>query len=115
MGIAKVTQAHAGWCTKVSYGYKNLPQGSWINGRDTRNGELAECSFKFDAYEKGRSRCMWIHKDICRFHGDETRVAATQNIAQVCVDDRIEIPVNIYNAMGLVDLSAFQWHPLEVF
>jgi hypothetical protein len=111
--IAKVTQSHVGWCTKVSYGYNNVSSGSRNNRLD--NGELTECAFKFDAYAKGRSRCMWIHKDICRFHGDETRVAATQNIAQVCVDDRIEIPVNIYNATGLVDMSTFQWYPLEVF
>lgn len=109
--IARVTKPHVGWCTKVSYSYRNKL------GSDRGNEEPmdAECSFKFDTYSSGRARCMWIHKDICRFHGDETRVAATQNIAQVCVDDRIEIPVNVYNATGLVDLKSFSWHPMEVF
>lgn len=111
--IARVTQSHANWCSKVSYSYQNMSVNA---GNGEKPGqEPGECSFKFDAYPKGRARSMWIHKDICRFHGDETRVAATQNIAQVCVDDRIEIPVNIYNATGLVDMNHFHWHPLEVF
>jgi len=110
--IARVTDPHANWCSKVSYGYNYAR-----NSKEEPNGESSkyECSFKFDTYGKGRSRTLWIHKDICRFHGDETRVAATQNITPVCVDDRIEIPINVYSAMGLIDLSQFVWHKLEVF
>merc|ERR1739848_127498 len=57
-------------------------------------------------------RTFWMHKDICRFHGDETRVAATQNITPVCVNDRIEIAVNLFNAKGMVDISSIQWLPI---
>eukprot|EP00929_Paragymnodinium_shiwhaense_P123100 TRINITY_DN9658_c0_g1_i1.p1 TRINITY_DN9658_c0_g1~~TRINITY_DN9658_c0_g1_i1.p1 ORF type:complete len:389 (-),score=52.71 TRINITY_DN9658_c0_g1_i1:193-1359(-) len=108
--IARVTAAHMNRCTKVSYGYKYRPQGN-----STMPPSQAECSFKFDTYQKGKSRTFWIHKDICRFHGDETRVAATQNITPVCVNDRIEIAVNLYNAMGLIDVDQVRWHEMEVF
>jgi len=110
--IARVTNLHVNRCTKVSYsfGYKD---GS-ASGEPFYK-EPYECAFKFDTLAKGRARSFWIHKDICRFHGDETRVAATQNITPVCVNDRIEIAVNLFNAMGLVDVHQVRWHPLEVF
>eukprot|EP00928_Gymnodinium_smaydae_P026718 TRINITY_DN20895_c0_g1_i1.p1 TRINITY_DN20895_c0_g1~~TRINITY_DN20895_c0_g1_i1.p1 ORF type:complete len:424 (-),score=73.53 TRINITY_DN20895_c0_g1_i1:102-1271(-) len=108
--IARVTRPHANWCTKVSYLYRNKTCG----GGNEDPAQQVECSFKFDAYQKYSKRSMWIHKDICRFHGDETRVAATQNIAQVCVEDRIEIPINMYNATGLIDVDTFEWKPLEL-
>jgi len=112
--IARVTSTHVNRCTKVSYGYGYTPREEddpTLEGRSVPY----ECSFKFDTFTKGRSRSFWIHKDICRFHGDETRVAATQNITPVCVNDRIEIAVNLFNAMGLVDVNQVCWHPLEVF
>lgn len=112
--IARVTNLHVNRCTKVSYGYAYKTGNPGGNAsQDPR--EPYECSFKFDTYTKGRSRSFWIHKDICRFHGDETRVAATQNVTPVCVNDRIEIAVNLFNAMGLIDVSQVRWHPLEVY
>ena len=48
-----------------------------------------------------------------RFHGDETRVAATQNITPLCVDDRVEIAVNLFNAKGMVDIPNIKWRPLR--
>mmetsp|Transcript_12403 Transcript_12403/g.31303 ORF Transcript_12403/g.31303 Transcript_12403/m.31303 type:complete len:394 (-) Transcript_12403:91-1272(-) len=116
--IARVTNMHVNKCTKVSYGYAYKSSGLDVSPMDSNEKERTEpyeCSFKFDTYTKGRSRSFWIHKDICRFHGDETRVAATQNITPVCVNDRIEIAVNLFNAMGLVDVNQVRWHPLEVF
>lgn len=103
--IARVTGYHVNKCCKVSYGYAH------------KFGPLSdyECSFKFDTYERGSTRSFWIHKDICRFHGDETRVAASQNITAVCVNDRVEIAVNLFNAIGLVDVDQVQWHPMKVF
>lgn len=109
--IARVTSMHVNWCTKVSYGYKYRSNSPVTDGNDG----TVTCSFKFDTNSKSRSRSFWIHKDICRFHGDETRVAATQNITPVCVGDRIEIAVNLYNAMGLIDVNQVQWHQLELF
>jgi hypothetical protein len=123
--IARVTNLHVNRCTRVSYGYayKEVAKKSAdeLDGTGRRPydapepQEPYECSFKFDTFSKGRSRSFWIHKDICRFHGDETRVAATQNITPVCVNDRIEIAVNLFNAMGLVDVNQVRWHPLEVY
>jgi len=115
--IARVTNQHVGRCTKVAYGYAYKgakPLQNNVLGDET-NAKEVKCSFKFDTYHKGTPRSFWIHKDICRFHGDETRVAATQNITPVCVNDRIEIAVNLFNAMGLVDVDQVKWHPLEVF
>jgi len=116
--IARVTNQHVGKCTKVSYGYaykgaKPPPKNEALG--DEQKEKEVKCSFKFDTYHKGKARSFWIHKDICRFHGDETRVAATQNITPVCVNDRIEIAVNLFNAMGLVDVDQVKWHPLEVY
>ncbi|CAE8628112.1 unnamed protein product [Polarella glacialis] len=116
--IARVTSNHVNHCTKVSYGY-GYKSGQLATNDDSNNKDQKEdpyeCSFKFDTLAKGRSRSFWIHKDICRFHGDETRVAATQNITPVCVNDRIEIAVNLFNAMGLVDVDQVRWRPLEIF
>jgi len=111
--IARVTNVHVNRCTKVSYvyGYKN----SGTRAGNQNSSLQYECSFKFDTHPTSRSRTFWIHKDICRFHGDETRVAATQNVTPVCVNDRIEIAVNLFNAMGLVDVDQVEWHPQEIF
>jgi hypothetical protein len=114
--IARVTNAHVNKCTKVSYAYAYKGAKPVQNAlTDEQKEKEVKCSFKFDTYHKGTSRNFWIHKDICRFHGDETRVAATQNITPVCVNDRIEIAVNLFNAMGLVDVDQVKFHPLEVF
>ena len=72
-----------------------------------------ESKYKFDVHPSYRSRNMWIHKDICRFHGDETRVAETQNITPLCVDDRVEIAVNLFNGKGMVDIPNIKWRPLR--
>jgi len=114
--IARVTNQHVNKCTKVSYGYAYKGAKPVQNAiTDEQKEKEVKCSFKFDTYHKGKARAFWIHKDICRFHGDETRVAATQNITPVCVNDRIEIAVNLFNAMGLVDVDQVKWAPLEVF
>jgi hypothetical protein len=116
--IARVTGALAGRCAKVSYGFSYSEGGaSSVNqkgNKDKSSARFFESSFKFDTYSRGKSRSFWIHKDICRFHGDETRVVATQNITPVCVNDRVEIAVNLFNAMGMVDLEQVYWKPLEV-
>eukprot|EP00435_Cladocopium_sp_Y103_P040269 s1112_g10.t3 len=119
--IARVTSHHVNHCTKVSYGYA-YKSGQLAEEEENNNNkgyedktDPFECSFKFDTFSRGTSRSFWIHKDICRFHGDETRVAATQNITPVCVNDRIEIAVNLFNAMGLVDVDRVRWRPLEIF
>jgi hypothetical protein len=115
--IARVTGGAGGQflnhCSKVSYSYAKPVNKAMVNPRGDEE-ERYECAFKFDTFGKGRARSFWIHKDICRFHGDETRVAATQNITPVCVNDRIEIAVNLFNAMGLVDVGKVNWYPLEV-
>lgn len=68
---------------------------------------------RFETIKKGSKRHIWVQRDMCRFHGDELMVASLSNVPTVCVDDRIEIPVNIANAFGLVDLNSIVWMPLE--
>jgi len=111
--IARVTSRHVNFCQKISYGYGYKPVGQGNDAAARR--DPYECSFKFDTFHRGSTRSFWIHKDICRFHGDETRVAATQNITPVCVGDRIEIAVNLFNAMGLIDVSQLRWKELKIF
>lgn len=114
--IARVTNTHANKCMKVSYNFAykaDTMRCANQKGQDRANSY--SCSFKFDVYGKGKNRTFWIHKDICRFHGDETRVAATQNITPVCANDRVEIAVNLFNAMGMVDVQELTWNPLVVF
>mmetsp|Transcript_46878 Transcript_46878/g.111590 ORF Transcript_46878/g.111590 Transcript_46878/m.111590 type:complete len:382 (+) Transcript_46878:155-1300(+) len=115
--IAKVNTSgvHVNRCSKVSYSFSYKGNGNRLSNSSKPEEDMYECSFKFDTYPRGWQRSSWIHKDICRFHGDETRVAATQNITPVCVNDRIEIAVNLFNAMGLVDVDQVRWHPLECF
>jgi len=115
--IARVTPTHVGKCTKVSYGYGYKTNENQPAPKENaeKSQHPFECAFKFDTYAKGSTRSFWIHKDICRFHGDETRVAVTQNITPVCAHDRIEIAVNLFNAMGLVDVNKVLWKPMEIF
>eukprot|EP00922_Rhytidocystis_sp_ex-Travisia-forbesii_P064259 GHVS01095518.1.p1 GENE.GHVS01095518.1~~GHVS01095518.1.p1 ORF type:complete len:311 (-),score=23.91 GHVS01095518.1:559-1491(-) len=70
-----------------------------------------QVNYQFNTFKKGTSRELWLHKDICRFHGDETKVAAMPSVGMVCVDDRIEVAVNLLNAFGLVRLDSIGWLP----
>lgn len=76
--------------------------------------EQMSCFFvRFETIKKGSKRHVWIQRDMCRFHGDELMVASMANVPTVCVNDRIEIPVTIANAFGLIDLESIYWLPLE--
>jgi hypothetical protein len=118
--IARVTSSLASYCSELAYSHEyvleNEPQ--MRIKEPTNNGfnnkHSYECRYKFDVHPPYRSRSMWIHKDICRFHGDETRVAATQNITPVCVNDRVEIAVNLSNAKGMVDIENIRWQPVRI-
>lgn len=70
-------------------------------------------SIRFETLRRGAKREIWIQRDICRFHGDELMVGTMSNVPVVCVDDIIEIPVNIVNAFGIVDLNSVDWFPIE--
>ncbi|CAJ1359424.1 unnamed protein product [Effrenium voratum] len=142
--IARVTSHHVNHCAKVSYGYAyksgQLADDENLKNREVwcglnlmgsaliaRHGSLqllahivneaicaaAKLSERLLQYVS--DRVLGDILDICRFHGDETRVAATQNITPVCVNDRIEIAVNLFNAMGLVDVDRVRWRPMEIF
>lgn len=113
--IARVKDEHVNRCCKVSYDYNYKFNGGRRTAGNEEQEKSYECSFKFDTYRRGSSRSFWIHKDICRFHGDETRVATTQNVTPVCINDRVEIAVNLFNAMGLVDVEQIRWKVLEVY
>lgn len=69
--------------------------------------------FRFETLKKGSRRTLWIQQDMCRFHGDELKVACMSNVPVLCVGDYIEVPVNFANAFGLVDMETIEWQPLE--
>ena len=39
-------------------------------------------------------------------------MAVTQTVTPVCVGDRVEIAVSLFNAQGLIDLKEIRWNPL---
>jgi hypothetical protein len=117
--IARVTSALSSCCSELAYAHEyeleTEMQKRIRHPNPSASGRHQhECRYKFDVHPPYRSRSMWIHKDICRFHGDETRVAATQNITPVCVNDRVEIAVNLFNAKGMVDIKNIKWRPLRL-
>jgi hypothetical protein len=116
--IARVTSALSSCCAELVYSHGYQVENGMAPTIIASNGQpvadmVYESKYKFDVHPSYRSRNMWIHKDICRFHGDETRVAATQNITPLCVDDRVEIAVNLFNAKGMVDIPNIKWRPLR--
>lgn len=84
---------------------------SYGRGRDAP--QSYECSFRFDAYPQSHSRTLWIHKDICRFHGDEIMVAFLPTIPSLCAGDVVEVAINICNGFGVVDVENLLWTPLK--
>jgi len=108
--IAEVTNAHAGKSLRVAheYQYVDNPDGPIKSFEENR---CYQSAFQFDVVSQSSSRTFWMHKDICRFHGDETRVAATQNVTPVRVGDRIEIAVNVFNALGRINVKSVRWMP----
>jgi hypothetical protein len=114
--IARVTPAFASRCVMASYDYAYSEENQLLDHyKPDKSKETPRycCTFRFDVLVRGEPRSFWVHKDICRFHGDETRVAATQNITPVCVNDRVEVAVHLFNAKGMVDFSSISWRPLE--
>lgn len=61
----------------------------------------------------GSKRRLWLHRDLCRFHGDETGQAVLTPLGPVCVEDLIEVPVVLSNGIGLANLSTVNWLPLQ--
>eukprot|EP00922_Rhytidocystis_sp_ex-Travisia-forbesii_P064257 GHVS01095516.1.p1 GENE.GHVS01095516.1~~GHVS01095516.1.p1 ORF type:complete len:516 (-),score=54.82 GHVS01095516.1:535-2082(-) len=84
---------------------------SYEGGRGAPRGY--QVNYQFNTFKKGTNRELWLHKDICRFHGDETKVAAMPSVGIVCVDDRIEVAVNLLNAFGLVQWDSIRWLPSQ--
>eukprot|EP00398_MALV-I-01_sp_L67-1_P000811 gene811-135_t len=100
--IAKVKPKFVGRCLNISYSYK----------RNSSQSDRHHVTFKVDVLQQGRRRDVWLHKDMTPFHGDETKVANTQTVSQVCVGDRVEIAVSLFNAQGLVNIDDIKWNPL---
>ncbi|OEH80662.1 hypothetical protein cyc_07722 [Cyclospora cayetanensis] len=55
-------------------------------------------------------RRVWLHRDMCRFHGDETGQAALAPLGPVCVGDFIELPVVLANGIGCgLEMQYVEW------
>ncbi|KAL8440338.1 hypothetical protein Efla_000226 [Eimeria flavescens] len=61
----------------------------------------------------GSRRRLWLHRDLCRFHGDETGQAVLTHLGPVCVGDFVEVPIVLLNGIGLADLPSVKWLPLH--
>lgn len=61
----------------------------------------------------GSKRRLWLHRDLCRFHGDETGQAVLTPLGPVRVEDLVEVPVVLSNGIGLANLSTINWLPLH--
>ncbi|CBZ55069.1 conserved hypothetical protein [Neospora caninum Liverpool] len=68
-------------------------------------------SYSLAASAAHSSRTLWMHRDMCRFHGDETGVAAMGSVARVCVGDFVEVAVTVYSGGGRVALDNVHWLP----
>ncbi|PFH34091.1 hypothetical protein BESB_072430 [Besnoitia besnoiti] len=68
-------------------------------------------SYAFATSPANSSRTLWIHRDMCRFHGDETGVAAMGSVARVCVGDFLEVAVSVFSGGGRVALDRVCWLP----
>ncbi|CDI74589.1 oxidoreductase, putative [Eimeria praecox] len=62
----------------------------------------------------GSKRRLWLHRDMCRFHGDETGQAELSHLGPVCVGDFVEVPVVLSNGIGTADVSTIHWLPISV-
>ncbi|EPT26137.1 hypothetical protein TGME49_310930 [Toxoplasma gondii ME49] len=71
-------------------------------------------SYSLAAGAAKSSRTLWMHRDLCRFHGDETGVAAMGSVSSVCVGDFVEVAVTVYNGGGRVALDKVKWLPARV-
>eukprot|EP00916_Digyalum_oweni_P011173 GHVL01018548.1.p1 GENE.GHVL01018548.1~~GHVL01018548.1.p1 ORF type:complete len:356 (-),score=63.69 GHVL01018548.1:132-1139(-) len=110
---AKVTPRHANRCVMLSYRYKYKYEECRSKLSGAVDNNFYETIYKFDLQRKGSQRRFWLHHDMCRFHGDETRVVSSSTVPPLCADDRIEIAVNIFNMQGLVDIDNLKWCPLQ--
>lgn len=62
----------------------------------------------------GSKRRLWLHRDLCRFHGDETGQAVLSHLGPVCVGDFVEVPVVLSNGIGAADVSTVRWMPINL-
>ncbi|CDJ52886.1 hypothetical protein EBH_0005270 [Eimeria brunetti] len=57
----------------------------------------------------GSRRRLWLHRDLCRFHGDETGQAVLTRLGPVCVGDFVEVPVVLSNGIGAAAVGSIRW------
>ncbi|CRG93775.1 conserved Plasmodium protein, unknown function [Plasmodium gallinaceum] len=64
--------------------------------------------FNFNVLKKNSSRTIEIHKDISYNNGDDINVSHIIN-NDVCSNDYICIPINLYNCIGNVDFNSINF------
>lgn len=89
-----------------------FPKASSFGGGDG-SPKVYSNIYRFDTYKARRGRFLWVHKDICRFHGDEIMIASLPNISPVCVGDVVEIGMNMWNGFGIIDLDSVKWEEMQ--
>eukprot|EP01053_Blabericola_migrator_P003509 Blabericola_migrator_1__3508@NODE_203_length_11435_cov_141_633445_g174_i0_p5_GENE_NODE_203_length_11435_cov_141_633445_g174_i0NODE_203_length_11435_cov_141_633445_g174_i0_p5_ORF_typecomplete_len400_score46_07_NODE_203_length_11435_cov_141_633445_g174_i047955994 len=74
-----------------------------------RRTTSSRATFRIEVLPQGASRHVWLRKDTTRFHGDEILVVGSANVPEVCCHDRIEIPINLSNGVGIIDPRSIKW------
>mmetsp|Transcript_3640 Transcript_3640/g.7815 ORF Transcript_3640/g.7815 Transcript_3640/m.7815 type:complete len:397 (+) Transcript_3640:2577-3767(+) len=72
--------------------------------------EYFKAEYKFDCIKEG-TKAVWVHRDECKFNGEEHRRANTAAIPTMSVGDHLEVALNWLSLQGLVDLDSIQWQP----
>lgn len=75
-----------------------------------RRPEYFKAEYKFDCVREG-NKTVWVHRDECKFNGEEQRRANTAAIPTISVSDHLEVALNWLSLQGLVDLDSIQWQP----
>ncbi|KAI4837304.1 F-box protein FBXO1 [Plasmodium brasilianum] len=97
--IAKIEKGCIGYNNRFGYKYK------YIYDKKKSNYYVY---FNFNVLKSNSSKTIEIHKDISYNNGDDINVSHIIN-NDVCSNDYICIPINLYNFIGIVDFNSISF------
>eukprot|EP01057_Protomagalhaensia_wolfi_P003783 Protomagalhaensia_wolfi_Nauph_80__3782@NODE_382_length_2636_cov_79_586831_g288_i0_p2_GENE_NODE_382_length_2636_cov_79_586831_g288_i0NODE_382_length_2636_cov_79_586831_g288_i0_p2_ORF_typecomplete_len269_score16_24_NODE_382_length_2636_cov_79_586831_g288_i013392145 len=118
VSIQQVLQSCKGKCLEMSYSYRLLHTDSQESYEEpkvpdsllsSRRLTTLKSTFRIEVLPQGSRRHVWLRKDTTRFHGDEILVVGSANVPEVCCGDRVEIPINLSNGLGVTDPRSIRW------
>lgn len=97
--IAEINKECAGFNNRFGYKY------NYIYDKHKNHYNVF---FNFNVLKKNSPRTIEIHKDISYNNGDDINVSLIHE-PDVCVQDFICIPINLYNVLGTVDFNGISF------